>query len=120
MVTISLQPFAFRKIVFLIAALVWLTTAVVFADPVFMNAHGNRIARRSSHSQSSHSGAKLPAERDAGAQLAIWHADIAPPAEAPPFSVSLERADTWNLVTTVPSRGPEPIQVTFWPTPLAR
>lgn len=122
MVTISLQPFAFRKIVLLIAALLSLTTAVVFGDPVFMNAQENRIARHSSHVQSWRSGAKLklPAERETGAQLAVWHADAAPPAEAPPFSLSLERADTWNPVTTVSVAGNEPVEVTFWRISLAR
>src|SRR6059058_1315084 len=52
MVTVSLQPFAFRKIILLVAAVIWLTSAVVFADPVFMNAHAREFGDRSTHSAS--------------------------------------------------------------------
>jgi hypothetical protein len=37
MVTISIQPFAAKKIFLLVAAIICLSSAACFADPVFMN-----------------------------------------------------------------------------------
>jgi hypothetical protein len=39
MVLISIQPFAFKKIVLLVAALLCLSSAICFADSLFMSLH---------------------------------------------------------------------------------
>src|SRR5881398_2741670 len=95
MVTVSLQPFAFRKIILLVAAVIWLTSAVVFADPVFMIAHAREFGDRSTHSASAATGAVNTREtKGNGVVLAtpqdLLSGELAAPAEAPPFSLSAE------------------------------
>lgn len=116
MVTVSLQPFALRKIVLLIAALVWLTSAVVFADPVFMNAQTARLAHKSAPSVArtvaTYSGSEVTRGN------VIEQSSIAP-AEGPMvFSVSLDQLETWNEFTRRPLAGEA--QPTFWPISLTR
>lgn len=42
MVLISIQPFAFKRIFFLVAALLCLSSAICFADSLFMSLHSTR------------------------------------------------------------------------------
>lgn len=46
MVTVSLQPLAFRKVFLLIAAIVCLSSAAAFADPLFMNVRSTPYDRQ--------------------------------------------------------------------------
>jgi hypothetical protein len=46
MILIGLQPFAIKKIFLLVAALLCLSSAICFADPVFMSLHGQRYERQ--------------------------------------------------------------------------
>lgn len=46
MVLISIQPFAFKKIFFLVAALLCLFSANCFADPLFMSLHSTPYGRQ--------------------------------------------------------------------------
>ena len=46
MVLISIQPFAMKKIFLLVAALLCLSSAICFADPLFMSLHGPRYDRQ--------------------------------------------------------------------------
>ena len=112
MVMVSLHPFAFRKIVLLVAALIWLTSAVVFADPVFMNAQVTRLARYSNRSESLAPAAAFNPEMTSQAPVSVARnveqSEVAPPAEPPPFSLSLDRFDTWKIAA---SSGHE---LTFW------
>jgi hypothetical protein len=102
MVTVSLHPFAFRKIVLLVAALIWFTSAVVFADPVFMNAHAREFASRSNRSDAAATAAfdaRAVKSTDAPAVDArnAEANEVAPPAAAPPSSVPLDHLSTWNV-----------------------
>jgi hypothetical protein len=120
MVTVSLQPFAFRKIVLLIAALIWLTSAVVFADPVFMHAQATRFARHANRFEviAAHNRSEVRVAHSSGSQ----HPDIAPPAEAPEFSVSLELFGSYNVdgySSTGLNIGDQRDE-TFWSMPLGR
>lgn len=117
MITVSLQPFAFRKIIILIAAVLWLTATALFADPLFMNASATRIAQHSQRSAPAvHVVAKAPAA--APAPRAIEQTRIAPAEGPTPFSLSLERLDTWAADRHQPFvADPE---LTFWSVSLAR
>jgi hypothetical protein len=46
MVTVSIQPFAVKKVFLLIAAIICLTSAACFADPLFMNARSTSMLER--------------------------------------------------------------------------
>jgi hypothetical protein len=51
MVLISIQPFAFRKILLLVAALLCLSSAICLADPLFMSLHSTPYGRQLTRSQ---------------------------------------------------------------------
>jgi hypothetical protein len=117
MVTVSLQPFAFRKIILLVAAVIWLTSAVVFADPVFMNAHAREFSGRSPHTESAAAGAVKTRDTKSNEVVVarphdLVRGELAPAAEAPPFSLSAEHFDPWNVATSRNSN------LTFWPISL--
>ena len=46
MVLISIQPFAFKKIFLLVVALLCLSSAICFADSLFMSLHSNPYGRQ--------------------------------------------------------------------------
>jgi hypothetical protein len=46
MVTVSIQPFAVKKVFLLVAAIICLTSAACFADPLFMNARCTSMSER--------------------------------------------------------------------------
>jgi hypothetical protein len=100
MVTVSLQPFAFRKIVVLIAALIWLTSAIVFADPVFMQARAtqfprqtSRVERRAEQAPNADSVIRTEPSATSESQLAMMQS------AAPTFSVSLENVASCDVAT---------------------
>jgi hypothetical protein len=49
MVLIGIQPFAFKKILILVAALFCLSSAICFADSLFMSLHSTPSIRRLNH-----------------------------------------------------------------------
>jgi hypothetical protein len=51
MVLISIQPFAFRKIFLLVAALLCLSSALCFADSLFMSLHSTPYGRQLNRTQ---------------------------------------------------------------------
>ena len=104
MITVSLKPFAFRKTVLLVAALIWLTSAMLFADPVFMNAHANQFASRSHRGEALAPAAlKMSQPTSSESSLAVAReakqTQVAAPAEAPSLSLSLDRFDTWKAAS---------------------
>lgn len=117
MITVSLQPFAFRKIVLLIAALIWLTSAVLFADPVFMHAQAMRFARYANRSEliAAHTASQVRVAHS----YASEQPEIAPPAETPEFSASLGLFDSWSGANqpTGLSIGDQR-EAAFWPVSL--
>jgi len=114
---VSLQPFAFRKILLLIAALIWLTSAVVIADPVLMSTHASGFACQSNHSEAA-APFKTSGANANGVRVIVMRAaeqnHVAPPAEAPPFSMLFEHLDTWNLAAHHEDA------LTFWSVSLER
>jgi hypothetical protein len=120
MITVSLQPFAVRKIVVLIAAVLWLTSAVIFADPVFVNAHATRFARDAKQIDSGgRAFIKTPAISTEPRLRDVVQQSSITPAEGPAiFSVSLEQLDTWKVAARPPltTEG----EITFWSVSLTR
>ena len=117
MITVSLQPFAFRKIVLLIAAVIWLTASVVFADPVFMSGHATRVAQRAE--SPTQLVANVRTTKSAGSAHDVVEQSRITPAEGPSvFSVSFERLDTWKQSAQRPCGGAD--ELTFWAISLSR
>lgn len=114
---VNLQPFAFRKVIVLIAALLWLTSAVLFADPVFMNTRAAGLAHHASELRLQSASHSPRLNRCAELHGLVEQSDITP-AEGPAvFSVSFERLDTWHVA---PRTAADCTDLRYWPTSLPR
>lgn len=119
MITVSLQPFAFRKIAIFVAALLWLTATVLFADPVLMNARAERFAR---HAGQRNANTLVAATSAVPTRNAATHQDAEQtkltPAEGPGVhSISFERLDSWSEFAGRPAAADA--ELTFWSFSLA-
>jgi hypothetical protein len=115
MVFVSLQPFALRKVFLLVAAVIWLTSTVVFGDPIFMNAHASRFAV----GRHPVPGLSHTVRNGRAVEVASRPSmQAVPPAEAPPVSISFQRLDSWQISPLI-QFAPE-TELTFWSLQLSR
>lgn len=107
----------------LIAALIWLTSAVVFADPLWMNAHAFRIAQHQTER------AECDCRRNANTQVGanrdfhgVAEQDRLTPAEGPtPFTVGFDTLDASSSALRWQRRQRrQRTEMTFWSMSLTR